>query len=1183
MSEVSSGLNYWYQQLVVSLSAAQSSDVNLRRSGEAAIHEFTSQCPDFVPILISFASTVENAGSHRHLAMILLSQHAKSSWKSLSSESRFALAAFAHRWSTQDVNLESHLRRLAMAILAIIFGASTEGEAEQLASSFRSQLQSSDDMNMVLCTIRSVCEIAKEVEYYRQMTLLRVCYASMQNIIRSLGVSGGTDNNNNRLVYYVVRCLRFCTHKLGEANFSIGFEDDEAEFVLGELIPHWSSLACECLAQYVGDSNKLLFNLSVAMDLCSTLSFLLDSFSDSCGIDFKTVTRMGWSLLETIEETYASQVRGRDNSSHDHESGYTSDGDRIDVEMLVLHIFEVVSASIANHDRREGNELEEIGVSSDHVVKILASYMHLSETQMELWVDSPNEFVSVEYDNLQEMDNLRHVCAEVLREICLGSKGVIYVAILSAVQKEFLSCRDIVSRYLSSPEVRENQEVVQVVFTLESYLWIFGAVGKGYVKALHKSRRVTSSNGSGASASKSSTNKYAAITAKAPPQEVIAMIWSVVDFILGFPLAVSVRAIDVTTETKAVVSLALLQYRSLWLCEEISYLFRGGTNFLIIAKRCERLLNPDIYLSLRIQACRTLSRILRSPKSYFDAVEAMQNMNGSSNDSSCKLDIPVILESLVDMTRHCNDNSLHFPLHLMKLLIKTHEASITEPMIQGVVKLSLEVMSRYYNDSLIVDAANDVLLQLLHSSPRETQIVMHVVYTPHAKNFVFNHSQGLPKSYVDMVIDTLSKVATISRDNGSLSQDIEHNADYNSCVLGVLETLTQFLVSSLPRRIIRGALSGINKVLAAITQEPFAHHALFHSMDVSNFARTLLGIACSIITGVGDADDDVNPVDAYDCFKPAIGLFCHLVLKGGDLLGLESLSSVLVIAHNVVESKNMVKLHHCLCMAQVHLLARNAILAMQLLTHVFNALSNSSQAAFFSTWTEIHLKMDSQYNAFVSSVALTEVIRVLDGDVATEPLRVQLLEMLVNGLPKILLSNDSDFKGTSTTKSTRREFAEYEHGTDDDDDDEFSSDEFESNEEDNENDYDADANADGDSDIGWEDASDDDGVDGSPFAPAEMYLSDMIGGKGDCCGGDDDDYTMALASVIPDDIMYSPTMGADPLLRMASASHAEVELTSQLQERVVSLLHFLRKESSFPPWMNEINPKNKTLIKTLLV
>ena len=98
-----------------------------------------------------------------------------------------------------------------------------------------------------------------------------------------------------------------------------------------------------------------------------------------------------------------------------------------------------------------------------------------------------------------------------------------------------------------------------------------------------------------------------------------------------------------------------------------------------------------------------------------------------------------------------------------------------------------------------------------------------------------------------------------------------------------------------------------------------------------------------------------------------------------------------------------------------------------------------------------------------------------------------------------------------------------------------------------------------------------------------MYLSDMIGGKGDCCGGDDDDYTMALASVIPDDIMYSPTMGADPLLRMASASHAEVELTSQLQERVVSLLHFLRKESSFPPWMNEINPKNKTLIKTLLV
>lgn len=1045
---------------------------------------------------------------------------------------------------------------------------SDQEEMEQMATSLQRLLQSGD-ANVQLAAMRTLCEVVKEAEYFRQMFLLRWCYSILQSTIQYYMKNVHEMNEGSRrLTYYATKVMRFSTFTLGEANISCGFEEDEASFILSQFIPHWAAVNCECLAAYVNQPESVLKNLPMLIDLCCTLSYVLDYFAEDCGMDLKAVCSLAFAVLRTVESHYH-------HSDIDDYSGYSSDGDRIDLEILVLHLFELINTGMSN-SRFDDSDTAGNGVfdendreTVDGTVRLLTSFMMLGQSQVDLWVESPNDYTLIEYDDVQETDYLRNVCAEVLREICCGSKGAVYLSIMSAAQAEFTAKQPLLQQYLSSGgSSGADGGIAQAARVIETYLWVLGIVGKGYVSALLKSRRIVSKQAAGGGKENSKTGKYAAITEAAPPQDVISLVHTVAVFVLDFPAAIALQQQNGASAND--VSLALLQYRVLWLCGEIIYLFQGAHIICAIAKKCEGLLNPANYLSLRLQACRTLARILKHPKAYTEALEEGQpasadGTSASASASPLELHIDTLVEGVTEMIPHCNENSLHVPFETLRLLVRSHGGRFSESAVNHVTQVSLQVMSHFCNDSILVEIASDALVQVLKACPCDILCrVTGTICLEFTRHAVFDETQRarLPASCVETFLLLLSKMAVLitRRDAGEESVPLTRS---------VLELLIAAVsVPALMHRHAGCIMRAVTGVLECMPQEPLDRLQVFQGIPLPAFANTLLLAVNSTIQTLYSASSEPGANEAD--FAPAMGMYCHLTLKASHLTGIEAFGAVLVSAFQAAQhEKASTRRRHTLCMSVVNLLARNAGQTLHLLNHTFDIAQNDSRSFFFATWEQMHESLASRYNLFVSCVALVEVLGSLRSVAGMDAMKVKMLEMLFNKLPTLLASNGEQ-DGNQRARADVWAFdsdGEDEEGSYQDDEYESSldADDFESNA----------------SDIELE--GDEDGEEDSPFAPAELYLSDLVGGSGGG-GGDDDSYTAALASAVPEDIMYQLAERSDPLLDLSAGVDSQIQTAAQVQKRVVSVLTLLRQEQAdFPTLINQLSSQHQSQIQTLFI
>ena len=1167
------GMSWDAQKLATALEAAQSAVHEIRVSGEVALNEFAAQCQDFVLVLISFCADGAMGLNLRHLAMLLLNQHVNRSWRSFGSELQLSLATFSFRWSTHEPNLESHLRRSAMVLTSKIYGMSSQEEMEQMASSLHNLLQSGD-ANVQLASMRTLCEITKEVEYFRQTFLLRWCYSMLQSLIQHYMKSiRETDDNVRRLTYYATKVLRVCIYTLGEANVSCGFEEDEASFIITEFIPHWASVNCECLAAHVNQPECILRNLPMFIDLCCSLTYVLDYFAEDSGLDLRSVCALSLSLLRTIEYQYHQ-------SNVDDYTGYSSDGDRIDLEILVLHLFELLNAGMSN------SQYDDIGHGDgswvvdendretvDSMVRLMTSFMIQGHGQRELWVERPNDYIVVEYADLQERDYLRNVCADALREICCGSKGIVYASIMSAVLAEFTAKQPLLQRYLSSdgdPQSGSDSSVTQAATVMETYLWILGVVGKGYVTALQKSRKVVSKQAGSASNQSAKTSKYAAITTAVPPQEVTSLVSSIASFVLGFPAPISRQQNGSVND----VSLAILQYRVLWLCGEIMYLFQGTHITCSIAKKCEELLSPMHHLSLRLQACATLARILKYPKSYFEVLEGSQQVGAGVYP--LELNVDRLVEYIAEMVIQCNENSLHVPFEAITLLVKSHGSKFDESAITCVTQVSVQVMSHFCNDSILVDFGFEVLIRLLKTCSCDALCrVMGACYLPFARNTIFDadHLARVPPPCVESCISLLSHIAAqmTQRCIGDTSVQLTRE------VLGILTA--SLSVTGLMQKYVGCVMRAVSGVLECMPNEPMDHISAFQDISLSSFVNTML-VSVSKTTNLLLSPSE--PGADEGAFPPAIGLFCHLVLRAGHIVPIDTLGTVLMLGFQVARQENAsVRCRHTFVMAVVNLLARDADQTLRLLDHCFERDQNDLRSFFFAAWKQMHENMDSRYNSFVSCVALIEVLGALRAATGISSMKVQLLEMLFNKLPAMLASDREYNGGRGIMSQSERLGAKKADGAAFDSDDgcsdlygSYEDEEYESSL--GADDFDSDT-----SDSELEESKHNERE--SPFAPAEMYLSDMISGTGGGCG-DDDSYTAALANAVPEDLLYRLKEKSDPLLNLSRGVDTQIQTAAQVQRRVVSLLTLLRQEQTdFSSLMNQLSNHHKSQIQQLFV
>jgi hypothetical protein len=321
--------------------------------------------------------------------------------------------------------------------------------------------------------------------------------------------------------------------------------------------------------------------------------------------------------------------------------------------------------------------------------------------------------------------------------------------------------------------------------------------------------------------------------------------------------------------------------------------------------------------------------------------------------------------------------------------------------------------------------------------------------------------------------------------------------------------------------------------------------------------------------------------EASECSGAAVGLMCHLLITFGSVVSADATTAMLSTSVNCLRTTNNHYVKYSIVMGLVHLFARNAQFLVgpssPLLAPPPEGSTVSTLAFVLEQWCTVHKKLTSKYCSTISTIGLIELVKLLSLSAANHGIALRVMQLILQGLPTLLLPREGDDEDAAAAAAAGQDD---EKGSDDDDE------EWDSAEEDYEND---DQEGLDDDDEGGFDNDD-------PFAPAEMYLSDMVGGSKGKSGGDDDGSGAEVYINISDNLVYSPPH-RDPLGRadvqgvvIAMLNGLKIEgkgkkdlchsnvYSSSINNRSLSILSIL----GFPSWMGALSAEDQHLIEALL-
>jgi hypothetical protein len=375
-----------------------------------------------------------------------------------------------------------------------------------------------------------------------------------------------------------------------------------------------------------------------------------------------------------------------------------------------------------------------------------------------------------------------------------------------------------------------------------------------------------------------------------------------------------------------------------------------------------------------------------------------------------------------------------------------------------------------------------------------------------------------------------------------------HNWIRRDCLQSIVQILSQLTSTSNSR----SSTSNSNITITSTRSTPELSD-IFGSINTATVASEFAIAAADIVVKTFNACGN-GEEPAAESAGPAVGLFCHLMLSFSSVLPPEVVHALLASAVNCLRSTSFNYARVCVLMGLVHLFARNAEALVHpnspLLTTSSSFSSSSSSGggketlgAILEQWCSMHEKLSSKYCSLISTLGMIELVKILSRHSVNHGIALKVLQVVLRTLPSILLSQPQPHE-------QRTGGSDCLGSDDEDEDDEDDVDDWENEDGDEDGDYDMEGEEEG----GDDDGEGFDGDDGGPFAPAELYLSDMIvggGAKGSRNmiggGGDDEGDNVAGAGAevyvnISDHLLFNPLV-RDPL---ASAD---------LQGRVIEMLN----------------------------
>jgi len=533
-----------------------------------------------------------------------------------------------------------------------------------------------------------------------------------------------------------------------------------------------------------------------------------------------------------------------------------------------------------------------------------------------------------------------------------------------------------------------------------------------------------------------------------------------------------------------------------------------------------------------------------------------------------------------------NESTLHYAIETITASLKLYGFSIiNQDLCIQISQMGLKVLSLYSTDPLLLDVTKDMLITLIDMKGGQGVGVVYNVFGAVLRGWivsnntnndpnsdlgdcngeVYSSGGNAPPSLIEVGIDILGAICVSAF---TLLDDEQDNniSHIKEAVLSCLDTLFSVVnTHQFPCR--RESIQTINTIFSKYRRKILS---LFNSsspqLAIQQFSQTLSVIIIQALQGIKD-----DCTGRGDTSGPISGLLCHFLLIFQETLDISIINQILSLLLDCLNSHNSY-VKHSLVMCLIHLFSRNTMLPAisNPGSPLFRVLSfiPTSPPSFYSPysftqnhgnsidsvnalsyvldfWCYLHIHLNSRYNGVISSLGLIQLIKLFSVHCVNHGFALKAMQLLLSTLPRMLL----------TPTGEDDEVAESNYFEDDD----YSEGSYEEEwgSEEDEGDY--------EDEMEGEDQEDflaDKGKETGPFAPAEMYLSDML-------NKDNDDDGVVIVN-ISDHLIFSPP-SLDPLA------------SSDLQGHVIAMLLSLHGiDNMFPSWMAALSVQDQQLIQALV-
>ena len=738
--------------------------------------------------------------------------------------------------------------------------------------------------------------------------------------------------------------------------------------ILTSFLTTWACLSTSYLSIL---SNTNTINNTIAepgglIQTVESISIGIKSFPQHFKPKFDTIITSSLTCLYLVKETYLSSTLTTLSAGEVWSSGYSSDGDRIDVEILVINLLELLNilytlcqeVSISPDDLLTGN--------IDKLLDILIDYMQMTASMVNCWNNDGNLYVSSEEDLDNSNDfSLRFIGANLLKSTCSYFKSKVFNYLFSNISHQWQLLQQNTTGY------NENIRILHI----EKLLWSLGFIGKSYMKYyLRVQSRSASPTGT---ICQQKIDEAVTITTDIPVAAINQLLGSMCQCLL-------------TSQTPAI-----LRSRMVWLINIFTLLLDAPMIISSISCSKELLENPRDPLSSKLLALRSLTGILFKFKS---------NTNLSTSLSVfAALNTEILIFSSLQLAPYLTDTTVHFLIEALPLLLEASPDITNIKLLSDVGLFTSQTISQYYYDQFILDN-----LSSLVSSITSINYGIHAIETtiiPYFKSVLSGQVTSLPSLFFTFATKIISKISILVGCSPATKYHLFHLL------------LEYFRIAPISYQ--NEIYNAIKTILSDRKSESFRNILL--SASNTSLLVTLLTNICSTLSQVtvqaveSHADDDdgsdkdienENPVSMMDCCYPIAGIITQLFCTVLDLVTDKNLILQLFITlFKCIEATTELPVKSAMIMCVVNIFARSPA---ELVT-VLNMLQQSCVPVtegnifygFLHKWHQLHPLLQSRYNRVVSTMGLLNALQIMDNFSTSEQLSIKksILKLVLDTIP----------------------------------------------------------------------------------------------------------------------------------------------------------------------------------------